>query len=413
MKLKKADQIARWRLCIGCGVCKYICPEHNISLIDVVDDGIRPSLGSGSCQDCGKCVSVCPGIEIAHARLVETEFLSDLIKGWGPILEIWEGYATDPDIRYQASSGGVVSALSLYSIEKAGMHGVLHSGSDKGNPYKNKTLLSLSRTDILSKSGSRYLPASPCDGLEQLESAPQPCVFIGKPCDISGLRKAQAEKTELINKTGVAIGIFCAGTPATQGTMDLLKSMGINHEHVEAIRYRGRGWPGNFSVRLKDQKELSRELTYLEAWGFLQRYRPYRCYLCPDGTSELADISCGDPWYREIKEGDHGYSLVLVRTEKGRKILHGAMEAGYISLKEASPKILEYSQKNLLSKRSAIFGRLLAMKLFFIPTPRLKGFYLFENWMGIPVYQKIRSIFGTIRRIIQRGYYKCAKKLYY
>lgn len=71
----------------------------------------------------------------------------------------------------------------------------------------------------------------------------------------------------------------------------------------------------------------------MESWGFLQKYRPYRCHLCPDGTGEFADISCGDPWYREIKEHETGYSLALARTQRGREILHAAIDAGYAVLK--------------------------------------------------------------------------------
>jgi hypothetical protein len=107
--------------------------------------------------------------------------------------------------------------------------------------------------------------------------------------------------------------------------------------------------------------------------------------ILPDGTSEFADVSCGDPWYREIKEGEQGHSLVLVRTEKGRKILHNALKAGYVVLKEASPGILEGSQKNLLAKRGAIGGRLVSMKLLMVPTPRLRGFSLLKNWLAIPL----------------------------
>lgn len=410
MKFRKVDEVARWRLCAGCGACKYVCPQSNISLVDVECDGIRPFLGAGNCENCGQCIKVCPGIGIEHPFLQKNAHLIDVMQGWGPIHELWEGYATDPDIRYQGSSGGLASALALYCIEKEGMHGALHITADPEKPYLNKTVMSRSRTDILSRSGSRYSPASPCDGLEMIESSIAPCVFIGKPCDIEGLRKAQQLKSELDKKVGVAIGIFCAGTPSTKGTMDLLISLNVNPKDAEEIRYRGKGWPGTFSVRLKGEEKAKEIMTYMASWGFVQKYRPYRCYLCPDGTSEFADISCGDPWYREVKEGEQGYSLVLVRSEKGREILHGAMQAKYVSLKEASPRTLEDSQKNLLDKRGAIWGRLIAMKLFTVPTPTLRGFYLFNNWLKMPFYQKLRSVLGTARRIIQRGYYKPTKK---
>jgi hypothetical protein len=46
------------------------------------------------------------------------------------------------------------------------------------------------------------------------------------------------------------------------------------------------------------------------------------------------------------------------------------------------------------------------MKLMGIPVPKLAGFYLFENWLDLPLKEKVRSVVGTWRRIIQRKYYK-------
>jgi len=402
--------ISAWRLCLGCGACAYICPEDKVNLVDVVEDGIRPFLNTNGCGACEACLKVCPGYEIIHQPFVgRAGLIQELTEKWGPVLEIWEGCAADPEIRFSGSSGGLATALALYCLEKEGMHGLLHIGADPSHPVKNLTVLSRDRQNLLTRTGSRYSPASPCDGLEKIEQANGPCAFIGKPCDIAGLRKAQSLSPELNKKVGVAIGIFCTGTPSTLGTLDLLSRLNVNPQEVGEIRYRGRGWPGEVTAKLKGQGVPCYRMSYMEAWSFLQEYRPYRCYLCPDGTSEFSDISCGDPWYREIHDGDPGYSLVLVRTAKGRRVLHRAIEAGYVSLNSADPEILENSQRRMVLKRGAIWGRLLTMKAFGIPTPRLEGFYLFKNWRELSVKEKIRSIFGTARRIMQRGYYKPVK----
>ena len=182
--------------------------------------------------------------------------------------------------------------------------------------------------------------------------------------------------------------------------------MRVPLDQVSALRYRGNGWPGKFSVATNETGDAKKELTYREAWSFLQKYRPYRCYLCPDGTGAHADISCGDPWHREIKEGEAGYSLIVVRTERGREILQNAITAGYIKAERAAPEILEKSQVNLFSKRAAVWGRILAFRLLGIPAPRYVGFPLFRNWLTLPPLEKARSIFGTMRRIVQRQYYK-------
>lgn len=410
MKCKNVIDVACWRLCVGCGACAFACEKKNIILEDVLDTGIRPTFSRTECGECTKCIEVCPGLGVNHESQSNKEIhLTELRGSWGPVLEVWEGYANDTEIRYKGSSGGLASAIALYCLEKEEMYGVLHTSANVENPYKNKTAFSRNRSDILSRSGSRYSPASPCDGLSQIESAPNLCVFIGKPCDVAGLRKAQFFKPELDRKVGVAIGIFCAGAPSTQGIVDLLRNLNVNREDINEIRYRGEGWPGNFSVRLKGEENTRVLMTYMDSWGFVQKYRPYRCYLCPDGTSEFADISCGDPWHREISKGEQGYSLVLVRTEKGRKIIRGAMETGHVVLERVGAEVLEKSQKNLLGKRREIWGRFLAMKAFGIPTPLYEGFPLFENWRHLTTKAKARSILGTIRRIIKRKYYKPLK----
>ena len=403
------SDVVKWRLCLGCGACEYACPEKKIKLIDFIDQGIRPVvLPTGDCSGCSDCVTVCPGVGVSHDPMMKTAegVINMLTEGWGPVLEIWEGHATDKVIRFDGSSGGLASALALYCVENEGMRGVVHVGNDSEEQYKNKSTFSRTRDDILATTGSRYSPASPCDLFQAIEDAEGACVFIGKPCDLEGLRKTQSIRPGLSKNMGVAIGIFCAGTPSTQGTVDLLAKYGINHEDVEELRYRGRGWPGSFSVRLKSDSEWLELATYEEAWDFLQAYRPYRCHVCPDGTSEFADISCGDPWYRSIDADEPGKSLVLVRSEKGREIVKGAIKAGYIQLTPVEPEILERSQKELLRKRGAIWGRVTTMKALGIPAPHFQGFSLLQNWLKLSGGQKIRSILGTAKRIITRNYYR-------
>jgi coenzyme F420 hydrogenase subunit beta len=181
---------------------------------------------------------------------------------------------------------------------------------------------------------------------------------------------------------------------------------GVSPDDVEEIRYRGRGWPGHFAVRLKGDPNWRNLATYAEAWGFLQAYRPYRCHLCPDGTSEFADISCGDPWYREIQPDEPGTSLVVVRTEKGRDIVRRAIEAGAVSLKRVAPETLTLSQKELQLKRGAIWGRVLTLKALGVPAPRFRGLSLLRNWLLIPAGHKLRSIVGTARRVFSRRYFR-------
>lgn len=286
------------------------------------------------------------------------------------------------------------------------MHGVLHIGQDPDDPFRNKTMMSRTRAELMGKTGSRYAPASACDRLDLIESAQAPCVFVGQPTEVSALQKARRLKPELDKNVGVTISFFCAGSPARKGTLELLKSMGVDPNQVKDLRYRGNGWPGLFAVTLKGESSPSHFRTYRESWGFVQAYRPFSVHLCPDGTGEDADISCGDPWYREVKEGEPGSSIVVARTETGRRIVRGAIESGYAELRPAEPWKLLKSQEGLFEKRGAIWGRVMTLRAFGLPAPKLKGFSLFRNWLRLSLEDKLRSTLGTARRIISRGYFK-------
>jgi coenzyme F420 hydrogenase subunit beta len=242
-----------------------------------------------------------------------------------------------------------------------------------------------------------------------VESADAPCVVIGQPSEITALRKVLDGKRALAPKVGLMLSFFCAGSPATEGTLELMRRFKVDPARVKYLRYRGYGWPGFFSTRTKEQPEASEHLPYEDAWAYLQKFRPYSTHLFPDGSGEDADISCGDPWYRPIEPGEPGSSLIVVRTELGRAILKRAIESGAIVARRVTYAELEKSQRNLTRKRGAIWGRLLAFRLLGVPAPRYTGYSLFANWRVLPRNEKLASVFGTMRRIIQRGYFRKAK----
>jgi len=408
-RIKNVADVARWRLCSGCGACVPACPEHAIHLVDIWDRGIRPVLDSTNCSKCGECIKVCPGIGVSH-KPFNSQTISELRQAWGPVLDVWEGYATDPEIRYMGSSGGVATALALYSLEKKQASGVLHIGAKLEAPLENVPVFSKNREELLAYTGSRYSPAAPCQKLDWIKRAEKSCVFIGKPCDVVALRKSQAVSPMLDSKVGLAISIVCAGTPTTKGTEELLEVLGVKPEEAEFIRYRGHGWPGMATVKLKGSNGEIRQMSYEESWGMvLSRHVAFRCRLCPDSTGEFADISCGDPWYKSTEPTDPGQSLVLVRTEKGRDVLNKAMKAGYVKLENVRPSTVPQSQKVLLVRRCHLWGRLLVMRMTGIVVPHYEGFGLFANWCNLSIKEKIRSVLGTIKRIIFRRLFRPVK----
>lgn len=397
--------VADHKLCTGCGVCAYLAPEE-VRMVDVLAYGRRPlpitpvaRTGAGSAA----AVACCPGVTLEHeTQQAAPGEVAELRAAWGPVRAIWEGYAADPQIRYAGSSGGVATALAAFCIEQQGMSGALHIGARKDVPYLNETKYSLGRDDLLANAGSRYAPASPCDRLDLIETADTPSVFIGKPCDVAAVRMARRVKPALDAKVGLTIAVFCAGTPTTQGTLEMLKALGVDDPaQIESVHYRGNGWPGHARTRLVDDPPgEERKLTYEQSWGdILQKHRQWRCYLCADHTGEFADVAVGDPWYRPTA-GDPGRSLVLARTERGARLIEAAIAAGALVLEPVEPRILPASQPNLLRARGAVWGRLVTLRAAGLMTPRLKHLPMASMWRrNLSTKEKLQSTVGTLRRV--------------
>jgi coenzyme F420 hydrogenase subunit beta len=406
-RFTNVNDVTQWRLCLGCGACVPACPEKAISLVDVRDKGIRPIINPTKCRKCGECLKVCPGIEISH-KSSDTHTITDLDLSWGPVLEVWEGYATDPEIRYKGSSGGAATALALYCLEKEHASGVLHIGTQPQSPLNNIAVFSKTREELAARTGSRYSPAAPCERLDYIRDNPGSYVFVGKPCDVVALRKSQEQNQSLKDNVLLSISIFCAGTPSTEGTYSILDKLNLKADQVEELRYRGCGWPGTTCVKTKDVQDKIHQISYEQSWGdILSRYTQFRCRLCPDSTGEFADISCGDPWYRQIKPGEPGWSLVLVRTEQGRKILNKAVKDGYLKLNPVDPETVPNSQKALLTRRRHLWGRLLVLHTMLVPVPKYVGFHLWKNWWHLTTIEKLRSLGGTLKRLFRRGWFRC------
>ena len=389
--------VAESQLCAGCGACAAAEPGK-IRMVDDIDVGRRP-VQLEPLTD-GRALSVCPGIELRHDRSSwDAGWSEALADEWGPVLAVWEGHAVDEELRFRGSSGGVTSALALHSLSSTGAQAVVHSGPRPGQVLFNDAVRSSSREEMLARAGSRYSPASPCEGLAPGAGS---VAFVGKPCDVAGARALQEQGALRETEVNLKIAIFCAGAPSTQATLDYLeRESSLQSDELEELRYRGHGWPGNFMAA--DREGRSVESSYAASWAQLQAGRPWRGRIWPDHSGEFADISVGDPWHTPPKPGEPGRSLVVARTARGRAAVEAAIAAGVVALQPVPDHLLPASQEELRKTRRAVFGRMLAMRIARVPTPRFAGMALAKTWRRSPAGELLRSLFGTLRRLKRYG----------
>ena len=409
-RISTIQDVVDRHLCMGCGTCAAVRPDI-VRMVDTVEHGRRPLIAREAGDEAGRAlVATCPGRTIdppAAAELPASGSYEDV--AWGPVLEVWEGYATDPEIRFNGSSGGVVSALSLFCIEHKDYAGAVQARARADQPLLNETVISRSRSDVIAATASRYAPASPCERLADVRGAGQPHVFVGKPCDVAGAARFAATDKGVASGIGLSISIFCAGTPSLAATRDLLTHLGVEErDEVLEVRYRGRGWPGPMAVRFRSAATgqiHSATTSYEEGWGdILQKHTQWRCRLCADHIGEHADLSIGDPWYRPVAEGDPGQSLVVVRTERGRQILRVAMQAGGVQLEPRTVQTLAASQPNLERTKGAVYARCITAKLVGAAAPRYRGAGLHRVWWrALTLGAKFKSFAGTLKRLLAKG----------
>jgi coenzyme F420 hydrogenase subunit beta len=402
-RLDSIDKVVNRHLCMGCGACAAARPDL-VTMIDTESHGRRPRLRKHASKAENQALArICPGREIRFDPANDYDSAA-----WGPVLQVWEGHAVDPELRFRGSSGGVVSALALHRIESGAAAGVVQVRARKDEPLLNETVISRSRDDVLAASASRYSPASPCERLADVRADGRKHIFVGKPCDVAGANKLMRKDERLRNSIGLTVSIFCAGTPSQRATKQLIQALDIHDRAcIDEVRYRGEGWPGRMAVHYRETAESAPKrssMTYAKGWGeILQKHTQWRCRMCADHLGEHADLSVGDPWYRPIGENEQGESLIVVRTERGRQALREAVASGYLVLERRSLATLAASQPNLERTKGAVFGRCLTVRAVGGVAPIYRGGALHRVWLrALSPVAKLQSIGGTLKRILKK-----------
>jgi coenzyme F420 hydrogenase subunit beta len=403
MKIRNVEDIVKSDLCIGCGICLVISEDKNSKMVLNEKGFYEPSL-SETTNQCFKTIKkVCPGINLTNN---EYKGITKVEQLWGKVRFSCTGHAIDEKIRWEASSGGAISAILLYMVENKIIDYAVHLGQDINNPLKTRILKSRKRSDILRGVGSRYAPTPIFNDINDLiEYENSKIALVGKPCDIAGITNFLNIFPKYRQNIKVLISFFCAGIPSLNATEEVINRLGVRKDNLKGFRYRGHGWPGYTTAIDRSGKEY--KMSYNESWGnILNKQLHFRCKICPDGVGEFADIVCGDAWYSKNGYPDFdeqpGRSLILVRTEVGEQIISSARENNYLETGDFNLHDLSIIQPYQKERRESIFPRLLALILLGYSYPRFNGFYLLNNFLRSDKRLFFSNFFGMIRRIITK-----------
>jgi coenzyme F420 hydrogenase subunit beta len=321
--------------------------------------------------------------------------------GWSNPIRAWAG---DPEIRFEGSTGGVLTALGQYLLTSGRVEFILQVKTSAAEPSFGDPTLSFTEADVFEAAGSRYGPAAALTDIGAALDRGQPFAFIAKPCDVSALRNYARQDDRVDQLVRYMLVMVCGGFGTPQGTINFYQRVGIDPERVTGLRYRGRGCPGPTRVETGDEAQ---EFHYIDYWGEDETTwsLPFRCKICPDGIGEAADIAAADTWIgggpnRVDSVDDPGTNALIARTRAGEELIAAAAEAGALTLEyDIPPDTMSLYQPHQVNKKYAVWARHQGLRDAGRIVPHTERLRIEELAQDLPEETNAFQRNGTRRRI--------------
>lgn len=300
-------------VCSGCGACVVVCPINALSYMEE-----RPVLTS-ECNDCGVCILACGRFRFDLNELERFVFgkVRSQEQSFGIYEQLFATRSKDEDVLKVCQDGGLVSSLLIWGIEKGVIDGAIVSGFEPSSWMASPIYVS-SKEEVLRAAGTRYTYSANILKLKDLIGKKLRVAYVGTPCQIQSIRKMQYYKLRrAVEAIVFNIGLMCHESYTYDGLMlkKVKEELGVGFDEIKKVNIKRK-----ILVELKsgEIKEIA-----------LKDAKPYvrlGCRYCGDFSSELSDISAGGV-------GTTGWTITVIRTQKGKDVFQQAVQDGYIEYK--------------------------------------------------------------------------------
>lgn len=308
-------------LCIGCGICKCVCPHGAISYKRNSVGEWPPSIDAVKCTNCGRCAKFCPNtidkFKSEANRISALEYPGDAG------LENADYYvAWSEKYRPHAVSGGVVTTLALYLLEHDMIDAVVHVkriAAFKGEPHY-EVVLSATPDEVIENGGSAYQPVNYHDVLMKLEKGKR--YFItGVPCVIRGLKFLFEHHKNFREIKIITCALICSHNVSQLFNDYFMDMHNLPNDKRWMINFRNKDKApdaSNYNSHIyTGERTLYKENRFESGWTKIWRgywFAMESCNYCSDFWGADADISVKDAWGKWENE-KYGKSVAVVRSE--------------------------------------------------------------------------------------------------
>ena len=304
-------------LCIGCGACVELCPYF------------RNYRGKTARMfDCtlteGRCFAYCPKAEVDLGELATRHWGENYQAApLGKCMEITAARAgkNAPKGKYQG--GGAVSAL----IDLALREGVIDAAVLTGRKAMEPTADVVTDPDKVPEyAASKFTAAPTLAAMNRGVAAGYTRLgVVGTPCQMTAVAKMRMNplnREDFSDPVGLTVGLFCNWALDAR---NLAKFLSTRFDLSEITGMDIPPPPAN--VLVVETAEGKTEISLDEIRPLI----PETCFICPDMTSEWADMSVG------MYEGRPGWNTLIIRTQRGADLVDMAVEKGWLEM-EAFPE---------------------------------------------------------------------------
>lgn len=407
----RLERIVTDGMCIGCGLCAALAGPERIRM-ETVENGYQRPVTTGNLdhETVDRIYDVCPGtrLETLPAHLLKEGTVIDPI--WGPISSIYRAHAADETVRIKAASGGVLTALAKFLLERGDISFVYHARQSDADLTFGVPHISRSSEDISRGTSSIYGPTPILEVMEEVLALEEPFVFIGKPCDVSAVRNLAKVDRRVDRWMKYCLTPVCGGIVPPPQMDQFLASRDTDRTNLARFAYRGDMCPGDTEFETRDGRKIS--ANFFEPYGGIEEETwqlPFRCKLCPDGPGEAADISAGDIWENDVPDWetvheDKGSNAIIMRSAAGQALFDAAMAAGVLVIEEEiTPRYYDTCQHHHVKKKHFTRARYDGLLEAGGTVPRTAGLRLdrFAAELDRDTYEYQKS--GTMRRFRESG----------
>jgi len=324
------EDVLKRDFCVGCGACVNLCPYFKSY------HGKTAMLFPCTLSQ-GQCFAYCPKVE------VDFDALSSKLRGHpydgsalGSVQEVLASRAGEKAERGPFQAGGTVSALVSFALRTGRIDSAVLTDREGLIPLPR---LVTDPEEVLKCASSKFTAAPTLAALNQgRRDGYARMGVVGTPCQVMAaaqMRLNPLDKEGFQDGVGLVVGLFCTWAVDTRKLTALLS------ERLDASGIRKMDMPPPPSELLViDTGQGKVEIPLDE----IRPLVPTGCQICPDMTSEWADVSVG------VMEGKPEWNTLIVRTDKGRELVEAACKEGLL-VTEPMP------EKNLGALRTASMNK--------------------------------------------------------